>query len=217
MPTTIARAPPPAAWLLLAMLAPAAPTLAASEDIYAFTDNDGVMHLSNVPQDQHYQLLLHTPEDKPAAPATAAAAAPRAARVNELARQRWSRLINQTALSMRMDAALLHAVVAVESGYNPRAVSPRGAMGLMQLMPATARRYGVHDPFDPVQNVQAGARYLRYLLDRFPNDLSLALAAYNAGEQAVALYNRVPPYRETQGYIPRVLEYYQHNRLSHPD
>lgn len=102
--------------------------------------------------------------------------------------------------------ALLHAVIAVESRHEPRAVSPRGALGLMQLMPSTARALGVHQPFDPTQNIQGGAQHLRRLLDEFGGDLRLALAAYNAGAAAVHRHRRnVPPFAETQAYVPRVL------------
>jgi soluble lytic murein transglycosylase-like protein len=101
-------------------------------------------------------------------------------------------------------------VIAVESGFNSRALSKAGAVGLMQLMPATALRFGVSDPYDPLQNVRAGAQYLRFLIDRFGNDLSLALAAYNAGEQAVDRNGgQIPPYSETQAYVPRVLKIYR--------
>jgi len=96
---------------------------------------------------------------------------------------------------------LLHSVIQVESNYNPNAVSPKGALGIMQLIPATARRFGVTDVFDPVENIEGGARYLQYLLGLFDGDYPLALAAYNAGENAVAKYGNVPPYPETQTYL----------------
>jgi soluble lytic murein transglycosylase-like protein len=96
---------------------------------------------------------------------------------------------------------LLHSVIKVESNYNPYAVSPKGALGMMQLIPATARRFGVGDVFDPVKNIEGGAKYLRYLLDLYNGNYPLALAAYNAGEGAVAKHGGVPPYRETQDYL----------------
>jgi soluble lytic murein transglycosylase-like protein len=100
-------------------------------------------------------------------------------------------------------------VVQAESAYNSKAVSTAGAMGLMQLMPATAERYGVADVWDPRQNLNGGARYLRDLLDMFKNNLKLALAAYNAGESAVMKYgNRIPPYPETQNYVRKVIDFY---------
>ena len=104
----------------------------------------------------------------------------------------------------------MHAVISAESGYNPLARSAKGARGLMQLMPATARRYGVENPLDPEQNIYGGAAYLHDLLALFGNDVKLALAAYNAGEGTVMEYgNRIPPYRETTQYVPKVLTYYK--------
>lgn len=115
-------------------------------------------------------------------------------------------LIDRLAAIHGIDTKLAHAVVRVESNYRPDAVSPKGAMGLMQLMPATARQYSVSDPFDPEQNLAAGLRHLRGLLDRYgPGRESLALAAYNAGEGAVSRYRGIPPYRETQNYVQRIL------------
>jgi soluble lytic murein transglycosylase-like protein len=102
----------------------------------------------------------------------------------------------------------VEAVIAVESNFNPGAVSPRGAMGLMQLMPDTANRYEVDNPFDPLQNIAGGTQYLRDLLERFRGDLRIALAAYNAGEAAVVTYRGMPPYGETRAYVSKVLERY---------
>jgi soluble lytic murein transglycosylase-like protein len=105
-----------------------------------------------------------------------------------------------------LDPDLVRAVIRVESGWNPRAVSRKGAMGLMQLMPATAAEYGVADPFNPTENIRAGVAYLRRLIDRFDGRMELALAAYNAGPGAVEKYNRtVPPYRETRAYVKRIV------------
>jgi len=100
---------------------------------------------------------------------------------------------------------LIYAVIRQESGYDPYAVSHKGAKGLMQLMPATAKRFGVKDVFDPAENVQGGVKYLRQLLDRYDGDRRLALAAYNAGEGAVDRFGGVPPYRETQDYVDRIV------------
>jgi soluble lytic murein transglycosylase-like protein len=109
----------------------------------------------------------------------------------------------------------MHAVISAESAYNPYAVSPKGAMGLMQLMPDTARRFGIYNPYDPIANMHGGARYLRWLIDRF-NNTPLALAAYNAGEGAVENYgNSIPPYQETQTYVTRVLSFYNHYRQTY--
>jgi soluble lytic murein transglycosylase-like protein len=109
--------------------------------------------------------------------------------------------VERIAAEQALPAELLHSVIKVESNYNPYAVSPKGALGLMQLIPSTARRFGVSNVFNPLENIQGGARYLRYLLDLYGNNTPLALAAYNAGEQAVAKYGGVPPYRETQNYL----------------
>jgi soluble lytic murein transglycosylase-like protein len=126
-------------------------------------------------------------------------------------------LINAAAKTANIQADLLHAVVAVESAYNATAVSSKGAQGLMQLMPATAALYAVRNPYDPAQNLKAGARHLHHLLVEFDYDLALALAAYNAGAEAVRRYRHaIPPYRETRDYVRRVIQLY-HSRLDrHP-
>ena len=113
-------------------------------------------------------------------------------------------------MSAAVEPNLLRAVIVVESGFNSRAVSKRGAVGLMQLMPATATRFGVSNPFDPKQNIHAGARYLKFLIDRFGHNVRLALAAYNAGEEAVDRNGgQIPPFSETMAYVPRVLKIYR--------
>jgi hypothetical protein len=121
---------------------------------------------------------------------------------------KFDELFNEIARTYNLDPKLLQAIAKVESNYNPRAVSPKGALGVMQLIPSTARLVGVSDPFDPRENIQGGARYLRYLLDKF-GDLTLALAAYNAGPKAVEAYGGIPPYEETQRYVHSVLSLYQ--------
>jgi soluble lytic murein transglycosylase-like protein len=128
-------------------------------------------------------------------------------------RARYSEMIDEIAHEARLYPALLHAVVKAESAYDPNAVSPAGAVGLMQLMPLTARRYGVKDRRDPRSNLEGGAKYLRKLLTKYNNDIKLALAAYNAGHKAVQKYgNRIPPYPETQNYVKKVIAYYIQNR-----
>ncbi len=112
--------------------------------------------------------------------------------------------VNRIAEQNSLAPELIHSVIKVESNYNPYAVSPKGALGMMQLIPATARRFSVADVFNPLDNIQGGARYLKYLLDLYQNNYALALAAYNAGENAVARYGGVPPYRETQNYLQLV-------------
>jgi soluble lytic murein transglycosylase-like protein len=114
-------------------------------------------------------------------------------------------MIDRLAAQFGVPTKLAHALIRVESNYQPDAVSPKGAMGLMQLMPALAKYYAVEDPFDPEQNLTAGLQHLKTLLDRFGDDTATALAAYNAGEPAVAKYGKVPPYRETQDYVRRIM------------
>ena len=189
--------------IVLSILA-AAPGLARAQ-VYSFTDANGVSHFSNVPVDSRYELLISTPTD------VAGAAAPKNKSVDWLARSaQYDGLITGAAKAATIQAALVRAVIVVESGFNPRALSKKGAVGLMQLAPATARRYGVKNIYDPEQNVRAGAHYLSDLLARFDSNLELALAAYNAGEEAVERYGRhVPPYRETLAYVPNVMKVYQ--------
>ena len=114
-------------------------------------------------------------------------------------------LVRRAAGLLDVEPELIHAVIRQESGYDPYAVSRKGAKGLMQLMPATAKRFGVKDVFDPAENVQGGVKYLRQLLDRYDGDRRLALAAYNAGEGAVDRFGGIPPYRETQDYVDRIV------------
>jgi len=115
-----------------------------------------------------------------------------------------SETVDRIARQNQLSPQLVHSVIQVESNYDPHAVSPKGAQGLMQLIPSTARRFGVADVFDPADNVQGGARYLKHLLDLYNGDEALALAAYNAGEGAVSRYGGVPPFQETQDYVARV-------------
>lgn len=132
-------------------------------------------------------------------------------------KSRFDSLINEVARGYQLESALLHAVISVESRYDPKALSPNGAIGLMQLMPATAKRYGVADALDPEQNLRGGAKYLRDLLSMFGSDVKLALAAYHAGENAVARYqNSIPPFRSTTEFVSRVLDYYHKFRGSPP-
>jgi len=200
-------------------------------DAYKCLDSKGMIHLTNSRENcrgviktlvQLPPLSQHKP--KPEDPAVAALqfnlpkpkvkSKPRAIGVNDANRRYYAGAINQIAGQYGLDPNLMHAVISAESGYNPNAVSPAGAMGIMQLMPATAQRFGVADPYDPVANMHGGARYLRFLINLF-NDLNLALAAYNAGENAVARYgNSIPPYSETQTYVTRVRQFYDHYRIS---
>ncbi|MDI6775941.1 MAG: lytic transglycosylase domain-containing protein [Syntrophales bacterium] len=165
-------------------------------DIYKYIDKEGVIHLTNVPTDVNAQYVLVLKEK----------------RVQFNLGQdveRYDHLITKAAKKYNVDSALIKAVIKAESNFNPRAVSPVGARGLMQLMPATASSLEVQDSLHPENNIEGGVRYLRYLLNLFNGDLPLTLAAYNAGEGAVARYNNsIPPYEETQTYIQRVLNYF---------
>jgi soluble lytic murein transglycosylase-like protein len=188
---------------ILILAVAAAPGLARA-DVFSFTDANGVAHFSNVPSDSRYKLLVTTPSDL-------VAPKEKGPSINWLARSaQYDGVIRGAAKDATIQAALVRAVIVVESGFNPRAVSKKGAIGLMQLQPATAKRYGVKNIYDPEQNVRAGAHYLKDLLARFDSNLELALAAYNAGEEAVERYGRhVPPFRETLAYVPSVMKVYQ--------
>jgi membrane-bound lytic murein transglycosylase MltF len=124
------------------------------------------------------------------------------------------RLVNSASDQHQVDPDLVRSVIKAESGFNPRAVSPKGAQGLMQLMPGTASQLGVKDAFSPGENVEGGTRYLRDLLVLYNNDMAKALAAYNAGPQRVAQYNGVPPYRETHAYVARVIKDFNRTKLA---
>jgi hypothetical protein len=162
--------------------------------VYGYTDENGVLILSNVPSDTRMRLIAEgNPEQ--------------AGRIWRYAGQ-YDALILEAATGAGLDSALIRAVIAVESGFNRFAKSHRGAMGLMQLMPETCRRYGVANPYDARQNVRAGAKHLRDLLDEF-NDLNLSLAAYNAGATPVRRHRTIPPYRETRDYVRKVIAIYR--------
>jgi soluble lytic murein transglycosylase-like protein len=180
-------------------------------DIYAYTDGAGTAHFTDHPNDPRYKLILRTPLTP--APDKAGAQSADAQRASAwLARSaQYDAAISRAAGEAKVRPELVRAVIVVESGFNPRAVSRRGAIGLMQLLPSTARRYGAFNAFDPEQNIHAGARYLADLITRYGVEkLELVLAAYNAGENAVEKYGRrIPPYKETQAYVPNVLRMYQ--------
>ena len=184
-------------------------TSAVRADIYGYTDAQGVVHLSDYRVDERYSMLLEEP--KAAAPAVASMAEPELAPAATPVSYRP--MVEATAQRFGLPPALLHAVISTESAYNAAALSRKGALGLMQLMPDTARRYGVADRRDPAENVRGGAQYLSDLLRLFNNDLRLAVAAYNAGEAAVLRYGRVvPPFSETRSYVEKVLGLYSRSR-----
>ncbi len=192
---------------LPALLIAAGGVSAEPADIYGYTDAAGVLHLTNVPTGTQFALLARAPAEPVAAAVQHHRR--RAAEWMSLATN-YAHVIDRAAQRNEVHPALLRAVIAVESAFNPTAVSTAGARGLMQLYPTTAKRYGVHDAFDPEQNVGAGARYLSDLLHRYDNNLELALAAYNAGEDAVDRAGRqIPPYRETRQYVPAVMRLYR--------
>jgi hypothetical protein len=179
----------------------------ALANIYVYTAGDGSVNLSNVPADSRYALLVGAQNGPP----FAATAGDRGGLPPGIAGKAFYDVaVDEVARTYGVESALLHAVISVESRYSPRAVSKKGAAGLMQLMPVVTKHYGVADPLDPMQNLHGGAKYLRDLLKRYNNDTNLALAAYNAGQSAVTKYgNRIPPYRETMNYVPRVLGFYR--------
>jgi soluble lytic murein transglycosylase-like protein len=166
-------------------------------------DADGIKHYTDVPDNNRYKLLVLSPRDM--------TQSGQYYDQSLMARAtQYDSIIENAAVSASVEPNLLRAVIVVESGFNSRAVSKRGAVGLMQLMPATATRFGVSNPYDPKQNVHGGARYLKFLIDRFGQDIRLALAAYNAGEEAVDRNGgRIPPFTETMAYVPRVLKIYR--------
>lgn len=187
-------------------------TLAApvQADVYSMTDANGVTHYTNAPANapggSQYRLIVGVLEQVGAD--NRAQARPLKGNVAT-----YAPYIEAAATEAGIESALVHAVITAESGYNPVAVSKAGAQGLMQLMPQTAERYAVKNAFDPAQNIRGGTRYLRELLDLFGNDVALAVAAYNAGENAVIRHGRqIPPYRETQAYVPKVLRLFEKYR-----
>jgi soluble lytic murein transglycosylase-like protein len=154
-------------------------------DIYKYVDQNGVVHFTNTPTSGNFKLYM---------------------------KERRSRtgvgdIIRHYASAFHLDSALVRAVIKVESDFNPRAVSPKGALGIMQLLPETAREMNVSDPLDVEENIRGGSRYLRQMLDRFKGNLDLALAAYNAGPGAVTDHDGVPPFAETRDYVQKVKKY----------
>jgi soluble lytic murein transglycosylase-like protein len=184
--------------------------IVAGADIYKYVDKYGRVYLTDRPAHTGYKRLVKT--WKGWSEVTSSAINYRHLAQN---RKRFAQTIELAAKNNKLPSALLHAVITAESAYDPNAVSRAGAVGLMQLMPATAERYGVRDRKDPRANVAGGTRYLKDLLGMFDNDLVLALAAYNAGENAVIKHGRqIPPYQETQTYVRRVLKFYNDYKKS---
>lgn len=171
----------------------------ARADIYVRRDAKGILNFTNVPDRPDYHIHVRTLRTRPARgrlrPRRDAA--------------EFDALIHQASRRHGVEFALIKAVIKAESGFDIRALSPAGARGLMQLMPATAAMHGVSNIYSPGQNINGGVRHLRMLLKRYRGNLQLTLAAYNAGEEAVAKYQGIPPYRETRQYVRRVLRYRQ--------
>lgn len=161
-----------------------------SADIFRYQDQNGVWHFTNIKSDSRYRLYLKSPEKRAAAYI-----------------DKYGSIIKQASAHFEVEPSLIKAVIMAESGFNHRAVSHKGAQGLMQLMPSTADLLRVNDPFDPTENIFGGTRYLKQLLDRF-SDMRMAVAAYNAGPKAVESYRGIPPYEETQTFVKRVIQYY---------
>ncbi|MGC9966553.1 MAG: lytic transglycosylase domain-containing protein [Syntrophobacteraceae bacterium] len=204
---------------IIVVLAVASP-IGSYAEIFKFVDRDGAIHFTNTPTSVQSKLVNLPPLDQANfqkyfptykgyqgyQPGTFL---PRSDLPNQAV---YDPHIKLTCKLYGLDCNLVKAVIRAESGFNPFAVSPKGAVGLMQLMPGTSRDLGVINPFDPQQNIDGGARYLRMMLDRFNNDTILALAAYNAGPETVSKHGGVPPIDETQLYVRRVMDFYSRYR-----
>ncbi|HKK89953.1 MAG TPA: transglycosylase SLT domain-containing protein [Desulfobacteraceae bacterium] len=162
-------------------------------DIYMFVDSSGVVHFTNVPTSPEYKLYIR--ETGEGAMSTAGAG-------------RFDRHILRAAGKFDVEASLIKAVIEAESGFDPKAKSKKGAKGLMQIMPDNYKALGITDPFDPLQNIMGGTRYLKRLVERYNGRLTLALAAYNAGPDAVDRYRAVPPFKETKQFVSKVMHRY---------
>jgi soluble lytic murein transglycosylase-like protein len=172
--------------------------------IYRYEDENGVIHFSNCPRDPKFKLYIR--ESKDDVGVEPGEAAPSFSLIDS---KNFDYLISEFAKKYEIEFALIKAMIRAESGFNPNAISRKGAKGLMQLMPATAMRMNVSNVFNPKENIEGGVRYFKYLLSLFNNDLRLSLAAYNAGENIVAQLGTIPPYRETVDYVRKVLNFYQ--------
>lgn len=174
----------------------------ACADIYRYEDEEGIVHFTDAPTDRRFKVFMRDlKRDKQLRTRFLLPSASNPAE--------YENIIRASADKYGVNASLIKAVIHAESGYNPNAVSRKGASGLMQLMPGTARSLKVSNCLDPKDNVEGGVKYLRFLLDTFRGDVSLALAAYNAGLNKVAKFGGIPPYAETRTYVNRVLSYMQ--------
>ena len=165
-------------------------------DIYMYIDANGVMHFTNAPTSNEHEYKVYIKEKT-------------AVSRNFQSTNKYDHFISDASEQTGVDVPLLKAMIKAESDFNPRAVSRKGAMGLMQIMPENFKMLHLENPFDPLQNIRAGARYFQQLYKRFNGKLALSLAAYNAGPTAVDRYKSIPPYQETEEYVRRVLRYYR--------
>jgi len=170
-------------------------------DIYKYEDSEGVVHFTDAPTDRRFKIFMRDIQKDKRLRTNFGLS-----RVSRNPAE-FDKIINSCSSEFGVDRSLVKAVIHAESGYNPNAVSSKGAAGLMQLMPATAQDLRVADSFNPSDNIRGGVRYLRFLLDTFKGDVTLALAAYNAGLGNVAKHGGVPPYEETRNYVSKVLSY----------
>ena len=188
------------------------PTIVAA-DIYVYRHRDGTVLVTEYPQtaNPNYTLMEVKKSNSVSdnMPQVNVHNAPSVRPSKRVSNSPFDSTIKAIALRYGVDDKLIKAIVRVESAFKPGAVSPKGAQGLMQLMPGTAERYGVANSFDPIQNLLGGVKYFKDLLAMFNNNLTLALAAYNAGENAVLKYNGIPPYKETRQYVQKVIHYHR--------
>lgn len=198
--------PSPAPLLLAAWLAL---PLAAHADVYMKVEPDGSVTLTDEPRRGFERIVASPGPASGGKSPIGGTGLPLAAAVADTGSLPYAPLVAAAAVEHDLPEALIHAVIRTESNYNAGAVSPKGAVGLMQLMPDTAREMGVADARDPADNIRGGARYLKRLLGMFGNDVGLAVAAYNAGPGAVARSGGTPPYAETRRYVPRVIEHFE--------
>lgn len=188
---------------------PCSPRICAA-DIYQYTDEQGVVHFSNVGvgKNKKFKRVKNEPRREEASDPAAKIPGPLKRSSSAEIPHSYHEIINAACYRHGVDPSLVHAVIKVESDFNPYAMSKKGAMGLMQLMPQTAVELNVKNSFSPLENIDGGVRYLRYLMDRYEGNLSLALAAYNAGETTVKRWGTIPPIKETQNYVKRILSLY---------
>lgn len=194
------------------------PVLTGAGELYSYTDADGVIHLTNVPADGRYRKIRVTRTNDVAGVyrSTTRPPAASAGSGTKPGSTSWEEHIRRAAEQYKLPVALLRAVMAVESNFDPRALSEKGAMGLMQLMPQTAQEMFVSDAWDPIQNIEGGARYLRLLANQYDGDMLKTLAAYNAGPEAVRrARGELPDIPETREYVRKVVTLYQIYRLGH--